>query len=72
MLTDLWCHLIIRDQHGIQCMPCFSQIISEMLPEIHAMEKFDFLKPKFIFSIIPLTYDELVDTLLILYYTPHV
>ena len=26
------------------CMPCSSLIISEMLPEIHTMEKFDFLK----------------------------
>ena len=25
-------------------MPCSSQIISEMLPEIHTMETFDFLK----------------------------
>ena len=24
-------------------MPCSSQIISEMLPEIHTMKKFDFL-----------------------------
>ena len=35
------CHV---EDHGIQCMPCFSQIVSEMLPEIHTMEKFDFLK----------------------------
>ena len=26
-------------------MPCSSRIISEMLPEIHTMKKFDFLKP---------------------------
>ena len=25
-------------------MPCFSKIISEMLPEIQTIEKFDFLK----------------------------
>ena len=25
--------------HGIQCMPCFSRTISEMLHEIHTMEK---------------------------------
>ena len=35
---------MIRGEHGIQCMPCSSQIISEMLPEIHTMEKFDFVK----------------------------
>ena len=35
----------MREEHGIQCMPCSSQIISEMLPEIHTMQKFDFLKP---------------------------
>ena len=29
----------------IQCMPCFSQIISEMLSEIHTVEKCDFLLP---------------------------
>ena len=28
--------------HGIPCMPCSSQIISEMLPESHTMEKSDF------------------------------
>ena len=27
------------------CMPCSSQIISEMVPEMHTVEKFDFLKP---------------------------
>ena len=27
------------------CMPCSSQIISEMLAGIHTMEKCDFLKP---------------------------
>ena len=62
MVTDLWCHLthdsrgawhtvyslIIREEHGIQCMPLSSQIISEMLLEIHIMEKVNFLK-----SIIP-------------------
>ena len=26
-------------------MPCSSQIVREMLPEIHTMEKCDFLKP---------------------------
>ena len=36
--------LIIQEEHGIQCMPCSSQIINEMLPEIHTVEKFDFLK----------------------------
>ena len=35
---------MIRGQHGIQCMPCSSRITSEMLPEIHTMEKFDFHK----------------------------
>ena len=36
---------MIREEHGIQCMPCSSRIISEMLPEIHIVEKCDFLKP---------------------------
>ena len=36
--------LIIRWEHSIQCMSSSSRIISEMLPEIHTMEKFDFLK----------------------------
>ena len=31
--------LIIRDKHCIQCLPCSSQIISEMLPEIHTVQK---------------------------------
>ena len=35
---------MIGEKHGIQCMPCFSQIISEMLPENHTMEKCDFIK----------------------------
>ena len=33
---------MIRGEHGIQCMPCSSQTVSEMLPEIHTMAKFDF------------------------------
>ena len=36
--------LIIREEHSIHCMPCSSQILSEMLPEIHTMEKCYFLK----------------------------
>ena len=32
-------------EHGEQCIICSSQIISEILPEIHTMEKFEFLKP---------------------------
>ena len=36
--------LMIREEYGIQCMPCSSGIISEMQAEIHTMEKFDFLK----------------------------
>ena len=27
--------LMIRGDHDIQCMPCSSRIIKEMLPEIH-------------------------------------
>ena len=42
MVTVLCRHLTIRRNHGIQCVPCFSRIISEMLLEIHTMEKFDF------------------------------
>ena len=30
---------MIREELGIQCMPCFSQIINEMLTEMHTMEK---------------------------------
>ena len=37
-VTDLWHHLAY-------CMPCSSKIISEILPEIHTLEKCDFLKP---------------------------
>ena len=33
------CHAL-----SIQCMPCSPQIISEMIPEIHTVQKFDFLK----------------------------
>ena len=35
---------IIEEEHGVQCMPCSSSIICEMLPEIQTMEKYDFLK----------------------------
>ena len=35
---------LIREEYGIQCMPCSSRVISEMLPEIHIMEKYYFLK----------------------------
>ena len=35
---------MIREEHGIQFMPCYSRIIREMLLEIHIMEKCDFLK----------------------------
>ena len=34
----------IREEHGIQCMPCSSQIMSEILLEIRTMEKFGFIK----------------------------
>ena len=37
--------LIIREEHGIQCMPCSSRIISEILPEIQTMIKCVILKP---------------------------
>ena len=37
--------LIIREDHGKLCMPCSSQIVGEMQPEIHIIEKRDFLKP---------------------------
>ena len=48
MVIDLWHHIsiTISEMHGIQCVPCSSQIVSEMLPEIHILEKCDFLKPK--------------------------
>ena len=51
MVTDLWCHLILRGEHGIQCMPCFSRIIRAMVPEIYTVEKCDFLKPILLFSV---------------------
>ena len=51
MVRDLFRHLIHDSRrawhtlkHGIQCMPCSSRIISELLPEIHTMEKCDFFK----------------------------
>ena len=37
--------LIIREEHGIHCMPCSSRLVREMLSEIHTLQKFDFLKP---------------------------
>ena len=42
MVTDFLSSHDSRE-HGIQCMPCFFRIISEILPEIHTIEKFDFL-----------------------------
>ena len=36
--------LMIQEEHGIQSMPCSSRIRSEMLPEIHTVEKCDFLR----------------------------
>ena len=40
MVTDLCCHLNNASRgRGIQCMPCSSRIISEMLSEILTMEK---------------------------------
>ena len=45
MVTDLWCHLTHNSRgawHIVYTM--LLSIISEMLPEIHTMEKFDFLK----------------------------
>ena len=36
----------MQEEYGLQCMPCSSRIISEMLPDIHTMEKFDFLKER--------------------------
>ena len=51
MVRDLFRHLIHESrrawyslEHCIQCMPYSSRIISELLPEIHTMEKCDFLK----------------------------
>ena len=45
MLPSNFISLIIRVEHGIQCMPCSPRIISEMLPETHAKEVCDFLNP---------------------------
>ena len=36
---------MIRGEHGIQCMPCSSLIVSEMLPEILTSKTCNFLKP---------------------------
>ena len=36
---------MIRGKHDIQCTPCSSRSISEMLPENHTVQKGDFLKP---------------------------
>ena len=47
MVTDLWIlSLIIQEEHGKLCVPCSSRIMSinEMLPEIHAIKMYDFLK----------------------------
>ena len=45
MATDVFViSLMIQEEHGIQCMPCSSQTISEILPEIHIMDKWDFLR----------------------------
>ena len=42
--TDTWRHLsLIRAEHGLQCIPWSSRIISEMLSDVHKMEKRDFL-----------------------------
>ena len=35
---------MIRGERGIEYMPFYSRVISEMLPEIHTIEKCDFLK----------------------------
>ena len=46
MVTDLWHHLIYNLRgawHTV--LPYSSQIINEMLDEIHTMEKCDFLNP---------------------------
>ena len=51
MVTNLCRHLTHDSrEHGIQCMPCFSRIISEMLPEIHTMKECEFLKNYDFFS----------------------
>ena len=34
---------MIRGEHGIQCVSCCNRIIIQMQPEIHTMEKFEFL-----------------------------
>ena len=45
MLLSKYVLLMIEGEHGnVQCMPCSPQIISEMLSEIHTMEKCIFLK----------------------------
>ena len=46
---------MIRREHGIQCMPCSFRIMSEMLSEIHTIEKFDFFKSISHFKIIQLS-----------------
>ena len=63
MLTDLWRHLNYDSrENSIQCMPCSPRSISEVLPEIHTMEKYDFPKPKIHSQIIQLCFKFTVRT----------
>ena len=41
---------MVREAHSIQCMPYTSQIITEMLPEIHEMENMLFSQISNLFS----------------------
>ena len=51
---------MIREEHGIQCMPCSSRIINEMLPEIHIIQKGNF--PKFtVYAMLLSNYEMLPD-----------
>ena len=43
LVTDLWRHWL--SDYSLQCMPCSYRTINEALPEIHLMEKCDFIQP---------------------------
>ena len=36
--------MLLSNREMLPCMPCSYRIVSEMLPEIYRLEKFDFLK----------------------------
>ena len=59
---------MISGEYGIQSMPCSSQTISEILPEIHTIEKFDFLKSIVRSQVIKFSVER--DYIIDMYYSP--